>query len=1804
MQISKDSILKSGVILKDEKWFGNIIIKNNLIIPENVTVIILPGTKIKFISQKIEDNSFIEEKLRFLSNNYSIEYNKHIGKSSIIVYGNLSILGEKNNRVSIGNCGWNGFIFVSSCGKINFKYTDIRYGFGIVLDNNSKLSKINNCLIEQCCIGIASFSKIIIKNNDIRYNNIGVILFDKGLVLSSNINDNLLYGIILQTNKSYVLNNVISLNSTAVFVFNSFDIKVIDNDINNNICGVIIRKSENIVINNNNNNNYSSLEVEDDSNNITISGFLIKSSIGISVKHFSNIQVKNLSLILVGNGICTWNNPYVKVIDSNFIENVFNFIAMNNSNIDILNSHCRGNNVNLLLKDEPYINILNSRLNSNNNNIASLGNYAQVNIYKSDIQSNNNVCNLDLYSQMFVYETELVGNKFVELLDNSNVFLQNSNLQMIGNVFLSRGNNFISVSNCNIESKNGKVFHLYDSSILKIEKSKIYSNFRFCEAMDNSNIEIVDSDIGSNDNFLELNNNSSSNIYNTKISNNIGCFLKTNDESVSFIDKCNISLQDSFIKQNLFGKFICLNSNINGNASFELENKSFFYFKNNVVEANNLYIGAFLSQENYIVKNKFVLDKLNTKLNTCEFILRDNNILSNTIINTELYFSSLFLHQNYIDTKLIKTNGIKSNINIDILKINADIESNFSFSNLFIDHFYLDSQINNEKYSIINQSIFNLNNSLCNGSRIYSIDSDINISDSLINNFKISVNNNDKCKIKGSKVKGEIRAEGISEIEIGGSEIGEIDVSNKSKVEIKDSDIEGRKVRVREGGEVQIYDSEIKIKEDVNIEDAGIVKIYGCKINASNGLVKRGYDNLIIDNTKLESENCCLSLSGGFDVNCTGIILQSKKDFSVKATGNINITFEDIKIISKSGFLCSNVNCNIINIDASIFVKFLDINYSKFVINNSKIIYEIPKDFISLYNTSNLVLNNTDINFSNNTIFLQYLNSSLINLKENSILKIYNLNSHIKYSNQLLFLKSDTNSYFDISNAYIKNYNNLIKMTMLSFGIIKDSVIDIKLLVANLFQNTGLISLNNTFTNLYGYKFDFKDMSRFYMYHSKVLKNNLLFMMAYSQAFLCENLFELSGKICEIKENSLFEDYKSEWIIDGDYNNKYAFYLRNISKFILNLSKIETKEQLFCALDNTKVNMKNTSINSYNKGLFALVKNKSCVTIENSNIYAFSFAKIKNYANLFINNSFIYAKSSILKLLGNSKVIINKSSFKNKDFRKRGIAFEKYNNSILKIKDSSIKHFNIGIKYDNTDNIHIDGLNIECSNKFYFTNDKRYISVKNPSKRKFLYKIQQFVLSTNNVFFINIIYKFIYLISIYIYASYMNKRNVTALFLRRGMLNNWIAGSSDIDYLTILKDSNIIYECHCIYDIKKNYKKIRKFFPFYGENLIINKKELNFYLKYGGMRSENLQNSKLLYGKQEITKVEREVNNLLNKVHICSEILNSYILLSNNYFYNVDILSDLCFVKAATDILKNIEYFYTGEKPLSRINFLLKKNCENEIFKILYYVLKNIKRINKEQRNLIFKYILESLNELSKKFNNYVVLNNQVEKCQICEYEKISTYKEIELLEEYIEMIILDSPGSCHLILNDVSDINKILLIYEKIKEKQEVYNTPIMFFTKEMFQMLILSNFKNSPLEYYKINNINELYKHRKVYLKEKYEYFFYKNDFVRNLVLTAISELSIHINDIDITDNFKNIKHNLFSLLLQVLQFYLYLENGITLNSYSDIVKAYDNKEELKEIISVFDKGGLNLSDDEKVFKVIVFIKKIQRELMKYYE
>ena len=736
------------------------------------------------------------------------------------------------------------------------------------------------------------------------------------------------------------------------------------------------------------------------------------------------------------------------------------------------------------------------------------------------------------------------------------------------------------------------------------------------------------------------------------------------------------------------------------------------------------------------------------------------------------------------------------------------------------------------------------------------------------------------------------------------------------------------------------------------------------------------------------------------------------------------------------------------------------------------------------------------------------------------------------------------------------------------------------------------------------YKFNIKDVGRLYLYKTTILRNKLLIMTNLSQVVMCNNHLKLSGEICRIKEYSSFKDYKSKWCIDKNHNSRYVCYLQNMSKCMMLLSKVETKERLFFVTDRAKLDIQSTDITADIKGILMSVKDKATVTIFKSIINTFSFGRIMDYANIIVDNSFIYVKSSVLKLFGNTKTIINKVCAENKYYPKKGTAFEKYNNSTLEIINSNIKNFNIGIKYNDSKNININNSNIECNNEIYFTNVRRYISVKNPTKRNLLYKLQQFVITTNNVKVLSIIYSFIYSLSIYVYIFYINKRNLLALYLRRGLLNNWIPGSSDIDYLTILKNSDITHEYYNVCDIKKNYKKIRKFFPFYGENLIMNEKELDFYIKYGGLRSEDLQNSKLLYGKENVIKRRESKDDLLNKIDICSEILNSYILLSNNYFYNVDIISDLCFAKAATDIIKNIEYFYTGNKPLSRIDFLSKqKNINNsEIFENLYCVLNNVVRIDKEKRNLIFLYVFESLNKLSRKFNYYMISNRVLQKNEIEKYENISAYKELKLFKDDINMVVLDSPGLCHLVLNNSMDINKMLLIHEKAKEKYDVYSTPIMFFTKYMFQLLILSNFKNNPLDYYKFGNIDEQYKNRKVYLNGKFECFFHKDKIIKQLILTAVSELAVHINDIDITCDFESIKYDLFYALLQILQFGLYLKNGKIINKYSDIIKEYDNKC-FKDTISMFN-NNLKLSSDEKIFKIITFIKKLKDEITNEYK
>ena len=90
-----------------------------------------------------------------------------------------------------------------------------------------------------------------------------------------------------------------------------------------------------------------------------------------------------------------------------------------------------------------------------------------------------------------------------------------------------------------------------------------------------------------------------------------------------------------------------------------------------------------------------------------------------------------------------------------------------------------------------------------------------------------------------------------------------------------------------------------------------------------------------------------------------------------------------------------------------------------------------------------------------------------------------------------------------------------------------------------------------------------------------------------------------------------------------------------------------------------------------------------------------------------------------------------------------------------------------------------------------------------------------------------------------------------------------------------------------------------------------------------------------------------------------------------------------------------------------------------------------------------------------------IELESNVEKIEINNVENIYSYRSMRAFEKDIKMIAIDSPGLCYVVLKDFAfpSIERISNIYNKMKEDKKIYNTPIMFFSGNIFQMLILED-------------------------------------------------------------------------------------------------------------------------------------------------
>ena len=150
------AITTSGTLTQDEIWTGKVLITGDVVIPEGVTLTILPGTLITF-SGDGSDNDVETAVLNEL----------WLGKSNLIVRGDLIIQGKENSRVVIGGFSldanrptpvwWGGIIFEGLNVASLIEYTEIRYADVALVFTGHSLPWIVNSAIADNDVGIMTF---------------------------------------------------------------------------------------------------------------------------------------------------------------------------------------------------------------------------------------------------------------------------------------------------------------------------------------------------------------------------------------------------------------------------------------------------------------------------------------------------------------------------------------------------------------------------------------------------------------------------------------------------------------------------------------------------------------------------------------------------------------------------------------------------------------------------------------------------------------------------------------------------------------------------------------------------------------------------------------------------------------------------------------------------------------------------------------------------------------------------------------------------------------------------------------------------------------------------------------------------------------------------------------------------------------------------------------------------------------------------------------------------------------------------------------------------------------------------------------------------------------------------------------------------------------------------------------------------------------------------------------------------------------------------------------------------------------
>ncbi|MEW6087577.1 MAG: right-handed parallel beta-helix repeat-containing protein [bacterium] len=323
----------NGKLEGDTFWEGIIEVEDKIIVPEDMTLTIKPGTIVRFQKRGFKQFGFGDNRI------YVQKGGKLIAEGSP---GNYIVFTSREKNPQAGD--WHGIEFHSEDNSGILKYCKIEYAYEAVV----------------CVLSSPLISNTIISKNDK-----GICLWQKSSpeINANKISDNKTAVICSSKSSPYIVSNVITNNSDCgINCEKGSNSTIFKNVIVNNNYG--IKNNLDALANIDNNiikkNNYGIHQLTVFAGIIT-GNIIEENKYGIFSLRRSVMNVNNNSISRNEYGIFTWERTEGKVTNNDIVKNKFGIYCGRSSNIEILKNEISKNTIGILCEFSSY-----PRINGNN----------------------------------------------------------------------------------------------------------------------------------------------------------------------------------------------------------------------------------------------------------------------------------------------------------------------------------------------------------------------------------------------------------------------------------------------------------------------------------------------------------------------------------------------------------------------------------------------------------------------------------------------------------------------------------------------------------------------------------------------------------------------------------------------------------------------------------------------------------------------------------------------------------------------------------------------------------------------------------------------------------------------------------------------------------------------------------------------------------------------------------------------------------------------------------------------------------------------------------------------------------------------------------------------------------------------------------------------------------------------------------------------------------------------------------------------------------------------------------------------